>query len=365
LALNHQEADRVPIAFGGPECSIHRQAHANLLNYLGLSASPASILDTCLQIIYPDARLYERFQVDLVWLTPAELRMDWSPERTSYLDEFGRKFRSGGGFYNQIDFPLKEGTLQELSRLVFPNMGEEWRVSGLAEKALALHDQGYGLAADGPWGIYEISSSLRGTENLLTDLVLQPNYAEELAERVLEEHLKPFYALLLNAVAPLVQLVIISDDLGSQENLLFSPAIFRKIYKPRLYRLVEHIRKFTPARVYLHSDGAVSALIPDFIEVGLDGLNPVQYTAKGMESVRLKKEFGQSLGFFGGGIDNQILSTGSVAQVKTEVKRQLHQLALGGGYLFATIHNISQEAPPDNVVAFFDAGFEYGAYPLL
>ena len=106
----------------------------------------------------------------------------------------------------------------------------------------------------------------------------------------------------------------------------------------------------------MHSDGAVADLIPDFIEIGIDGLNPIQYTASGMESGKLKREFGKYLGFFGGGIDNQILSTGTVRQIREEAKQQIQLLAPGGGYLFAPIHNISQEVPPENIVAFFEAG---------
>jgi len=131
-------------------------------------------------------------------------------------------------------------------------------------------------------------------------MALNPEYVEELAERVLLEYLMPFYTLMLKEVGGLVQMVGISDDYGSQTGLLFSPAVFRTVFKPRLKRLVEHIRTMTTAKIYIHSDGAVSDIIPDFIEIGIDGLNPVQYTAKGMQADRLKREFGADLGFFGG-----------------------------------------------------------------
>jgi uroporphyrinogen decarboxylase len=108
----------------------------------------------------------------------------------------------------------------------------------------------------------------------------------------------------------------------------------------------------------------VSEILPDFIEIGIDGINPVQYTAKGMEAERLKKEFGKNLGFFGGGIENEILSYGSIAQIKQDAQHQIVALAPGGGYLFATIHNISPEVPPENVEAFFQIGLEYGRFPV-
>jgi uroporphyrinogen decarboxylase len=162
-----------------------------------------------------------------------------------------------------------------------------------------------------------------------------------------------------------LQLVIISDDYGSQEGLLLSPDILRRIYLPRLRRLVEHIKKLVDAKVYIHSDGAVSSIIPDFIEAGIDGLNPVQYTAKGMSADRLKREFGKGLGFFGGGIDNEILSFGSPEEVEPDVRRQVFELGQGGGYLFATIHNIAPETPPENVVTCFAVAAEAGKYPLI
>lgn len=362
-ALNHQEGDRVPIAFGGPECSVHKLAHRRLLEYLGMEVSEdAPIQDSILQIVSPDERLYSRFDVDAVWVTPGELAAVWSENRETFVDELSRSFDFGGGFYNQVGFPLKEGTQQELDLLEFPNMSDPWRVAGLAQKAQRLYDQGFGLVADGPWGIYEISSSLRGNVALFTDLVENQIYTEALAERVLEEHLKPFYESTLKEVGNLVQMVVVSDDLGSQENLLFSPRIFRNVYKPRLKKLVEHIRKFTSARVYLHSDGAVAELIPDFIDAGLDGLNPVQYTAKGMDSDKLKTSFGKYFGFFGGGIENQILSAGDPDQIYEEVRCQMILLGPGGGYVFSTIHNISPEVPAENIIAFFEAGIKYGMY---
>jgi uroporphyrinogen decarboxylase len=365
MALNHQEPDRVPIAFGGPECSIHSQAHANLLRFLGYAVeSPAPVIDAILQIVEPDARLIEHFDVDVLWLVPREAPVQWGTNRETYEDEFGRVFRLGGGFYNPVGFPLKGGMEEELRHYRFPDLSAHDRVRGLAEKARRLHSEGYGLVADGPWGLYEISSSLRGTEELFVDMALNPGYVEALAERVLEDHLKPYYELILREVGPWVQMVVISDDYGSQESLLFSPRTFRTIYKPRLKRLVEHIRGLVNARIYIHSDGAVADLIPDFIEIGLDGLNPVQYTARGMEADTLKREFGQNLGFFGGGIDNEILSRGSIKEVQQNVHKQVAALAPGGGYLFATIHNIPPEVPSENVVAFFAAGADCGRYPF-
>jgi uroporphyrinogen decarboxylase len=363
--LNHQEPDRVPIAFGGPSCSIHQLAHRNLLGYLGYAVTqPARVIDRILQIVEPDMRLCERFDVDVLWLIPDEGPVQWGPHQETYVDELGRSFKLGGGFYNQTESPLKAGTTEELAAYRFPDLWCGSCVAGLAGVAQSLHETGYGLATDGPWGLYEYCSSLRGAPELFMDMVLNPGYVEALAERVLEEHLKPYYTLMLEAVAPYVQMVGISDDYGSQNGLLFSPDVFRAIFKPRLKRLVEHIRRLADARIYIHSDGAVSELIPDFIEIGIDGLNPVQYTAKGMQADHLKREFGKEFGFFGGGIENEVLSYGTVEDIQRDARRQIQALAPGGGYLYATIHNIPPEVPPQNIVAFFEAGLQYGQYPI-
>jgi len=364
--LSHREADRLPIAFGGPSCSIHRQAHQNLLSALGCEVvQPARTIDRILQIVEPDIRLCERFDVDVLWLIPEEGPVRWGPNEETYVDELGRGFKLGGGFYNQTESPLRAGTPEELAAYRFPDLRGDARALGLGEKARRLYGAGYGLATDGPWGLYEYCSSLRGPTELFMDMVLNPEYVTALAERVLEDHLKPYYTLMLDVVGPYAQMVGISDDYGSQNGLLFSPDVFRKVYKPRLKRLVEHIRRLVDATsVYIHSDGAVSELIPDFIEVGIDGLNPVQYTAKGMQADRLKREYGRDFGFFGGGIENEVLSYGTVEDVRRDARRQISALAPGGGYLYATIHNIPPEVPPQNVVAFFEAGLESGTFPI-
>lgn len=366
LALNHQEPDRLPIAFGGPECSINISAHRRLLDYLGYQPQgDPPIIDNILQLVEPDERLYELFDVDVRWIIPHEPLVDWSPDREMYVDEFGRRFKAGGGFYNQVDHPLQEGTEAELAGYQFPDLTAHDRMSGLKEKARYLHQAGYGLTGDGAWGIYEISSSLRGAQNLFLDMALNQDYVIRLAERVYEEYIQPYYAMLLQEVGPWLQMVVISDDYGGQRNLLFSPDIFRKIYKPLLAKLVVQIRKLTDARIYLHSDGAVAPLIPDFIEIGLDGLNPVQYTAEGMEAETLKNKYGNVFGFFGGGIENEILSFGSEAQIRRDVQQQIARLGPEGGYIFASIHNIAPEVPPENILAFFNAGREFGKYPLI
>jgi uroporphyrinogen decarboxylase len=362
--LDHRQADRIPLSLGGPSCSLHRAAQARLMDYLGLvPLYEAPLIDRILQIVEPDPQLIEHFDIDVLWLLPEDGPVTWSADRQSYLDEFGRRFIAGGDFFNQTGSPLVKGTAEELAAYRFPSLSPE-RVQGLRQKAAHLYEQGYGLGVDGPWGIYEISSSLRGTADYLVDLALHPAYAESIAERVLEEHHIPFYTLLLQQAAPYCQMVMISDDLGSQQGLIFSPRTFRHIFKPRLKRLIEHIHSLADVKVYLHSDGAVYDLIPDLIEIGVQGLNPVQYTARGMELERLKRQFGKDLGFFGGSLENESLSYSTPSEVRRIAAETIKILAPGGGFLFASIHNITPEVPPENIQALFETASQSGRYSV-
>lgn len=361
-SLHHRQADRVPLTLGGPSSALHRDAQRRLLEHLGVSRSAdAPVIDRILQIVEPDPFLIERFDIDVLWLLPEDGNVILGDDGQSYIDEFGRRFVAGGGFFNQVASPLVAGTPGELATYVFPALTGE-RVKGLRQRAAQLYERGYGLGVDGPWGIYETCSSLRGTTDFLMDLVLDPVYAERLAERVLEEHHIPFYTLLLEEVAPFAQMVMISDDVGSQQGLIFSPRLFRQIFKPRLKRLIDHVHRLAKVKVYMHSDGAIYDLLPDLIEIGVEGINPVQYSARGMQLERLKTQYGRDLGLFGGSIENELLSSTTPQEVRRIAAEKVSILAPGGGFLFASIHNITPEVPPENTVALFDAGLEFGRY---
>jgi uroporphyrinogen decarboxylase len=140
--------------------------------------------------------------------------------------------------------------------------------------------------------------------------------------------------------------------------------MFRQQLKPRVRQVFELQAQLAPhAKRLFHSDGNVHPLIPDFIEMGVDILNPVQTTASGMDPTHLKRDFGQDLVFWGGGVDTQgILPSGTPQEVKDDVKRNIDALAAGGGYVFNTVHNIQADVPPENILAMWEALQEYGAY---
>jgi uroporphyrinogen decarboxylase len=140
------------------------------------------------------------------------------------------------------------------------------------------------------------------------------------------------------------------------------PEVYREKVKPYHRRLVESIKSKTDAKVFMHSDGSVYALIPDFIDIGVEVLNPVQVSATGMDSARLKTEFGDDLSFWGAIDTQEVLPRGTPEDVRNEVKRRIGDLAPGGGYVMGSVHNMQADVPPENVIAMFDSALEYGRY---
>jgi uroporphyrinogen decarboxylase len=371
LALQHREPDRVPIDFGGSVTSMHHRSYRKLLEYLGLPGDDVRIMDMFQQVVDPAPAIKEMFHADVVGLFPnsgSDYEFELDEETDSFVDEWGVVYRRppGGHWYDLAGHPLKEGTIEELQAFRFPDPRDPARVRGLAKEATRLleeTDQAVMIhAALG--GVFEQSFWLRGLEPLYLDMATNKRYVEALAERVLEWLLE-FWDLVLGEIGPYVHVVELSDDLGWQQGPLFSPKLYREVYKPRHRRLTELIHAKTEGKIFLHCCGSIRWALPDLIEGGIDIINPVQVSAKDMETDRLKREFGRDIVFWGGGADaSQVLPFGTPEDVRAEVKKRIRDLAPGGGFIFAPIHNIQGEVPPENVVAMFEAAYEFGQYPI-
>ncbi|MEM3420555.1 MAG: uroporphyrinogen decarboxylase family protein, partial [Nitrososphaerota archaeon] len=143
------------------------------------------------------------------------------------------------------------------------------------------------------------------------------------------------------------------------------PKIYREMIKPFHKKLDDFIKSKADVYINFHTCGSIYKLLPDIIDTGIDAINPVQVSAKDMDTKVLKEEFGDKITFWGGGCDSQwILPYGSVKEVRLEVRKRILDLAPGGGFIFAPIHNIQAEVPPQNIVAMFEAAKEYGKYPI-
>lgn len=368
-ALNHRAPDRVPIDFGGLHTSLHSSAYRKLREYLGLGKEEIKIFDPFQQIVLPGEDLRVRFGADVRGFfpdPPDNWKFKIDPEENTYVDEWGIKYGmpEGGLYYDIYQPPLQEATLEEIKKFKFPNPHNPGRVRDLKKKYKELYENtSYALIIYCPTGgVFEHSYFLRGIEQLYLDMSSDLRLIDYLAGRLSEWQID-FWENILEAIGDYVQIVQVGDDLGHQNGLLFSPRIYRKYYKKREEAVISTIKKMTGAKVYFHSCGAIRQVIPDLIEIGIDILNPVQISARDMDSRELKREFGRVITFWGGGCDPQnVLPYGTPNDVREEVKRRINDFASGGGFVFAPVHNIQANVPPENIVTFFDTALEEGKY---
>ncbi len=375
-ALSHREADRVPYDLGGTILTgIHERAYGRLRRHLGLAAGEVEIEDLHQQLGRVEEDVKQRLEVDVYGVSPRKPRgysmPRWSEGGYDKIrDEWGIEWwkpQEGGFYFDMRAHPLAGvESAADLAKHRFPDPLDPGRFEGMAEAADAVmngRQAAYVLGRNAP-GIFEVALWMRGFENFYCDLLRQPALAEALLDIICEIKMK-YWERALRVVGSNVMIVSEADDLASQDRLLVAPELYRRFLKPRHARLFAHIRRCAaaPVRIFFHSCGAVAELIPDLIEAGIDILNPVQVSARGMETRELKRRFGKELTFYGGGVDTQrVLPRGTPAEVRDEVRRRVDDLAPGGGFIFATVHNIQADVPPENIVAMWEALREYGRY---
>jgi uroporphyrinogen decarboxylase len=164
-------------------------------------------------------------------------------------------------------------------------------------------------------------------------------------------------------VGDVVDVIMVGDDLAGQTGPLFRPDFYRRVVKPRQKRLVQYIHSRTQAKVWYHTCGACTVYIPELADNGIQILNPVQISATGMDPKTLKEKFGKDMVFWGGSIDSQrVLPRGSPEEIRKQVGENLKAFMPGGGYVFNNVHNIQAGVPPENIVALYDAAYEFGFY---
>jgi len=172
------------------------------------------------------------------------------------------------------------------------------------------------------------------------------------------------YSYYLQDVESMIDCIEFSSDHGMQDRLLVSPDIYRKFFKEPYTRVFREIKKIAPkAKIFLHSCGSVRALIPDFIEMGVDILNSLQPKAVGMDSFELKKEFGDEI-VFHGGLDLQGGITGTKEGTISEAKKRIDAFGPGGGFIFSPSNHFMEDVSLENFYALFETARTYGRYPL-
>jgi uroporphyrinogen decarboxylase len=321
------------------------------------------LTDTVQQTALPNRDILKSMGVDTVRIGPDRIK---EPHPSAVTDDFGVRWEKKVGelYYSQTSWPLRQGDLlsDALSSYAFPEPDRDYLAS-LVRGSRSSADGSCPVLDRDCAGLMEMSARLRGTESFYTDFYTDPAAVEALAE-LLYTYKTAYWETMLKAWGEGPVVVSEADDYGTDISLLVSPEILRKMYFPRYRKLFAFIKKLNPeAKIFFHSCGAVKPIIPDFIEMGVDILNPVQYSAKDMELPSLKRDFGRDITFWGGGIDTkEILPLGKPEKVRDEIKRVLDILAPGGGFVFATIHNIQADVPPANLEAMLETLSTYGRY---
>jgi uroporphyrinogen decarboxylase len=375
MTLEHREPDRIPLDLASTQVTgISVTAYEKLRAYLGLDSRETEVCDAIQQICIPHPDIMEAFGVDTRGLWPATSHNTGFCDRDDgeflfHVDEWGlgyKKRKEGGLWYDLYLSPLSGKSLEGdvLDRYPWPEGGEVSRFEGLRAQALEFREQGYPIILKSICaGLLEMAIRLRGMEDCLVDLLLDKPNSGRLLDRILRVKLE-YWQTALDGLRDVVDVIAEADDFGTQLSQLISYDTFREMIKPRQAELISFMRSKAPDTfVFFHSCGNIRDFIPDFIEMGIDIINPVHITAAGMEPSGLKKDFGRDVVFWGGGIDTQeILPHATPVQVRDHVKKNIEVFAPGGGFVFNTIHNIQADVPPENIAAMYETVRQFGRY---
>ena len=372
LALNHQEPDRVPLDFGtGGNTSPTPEVYSRLAQIYQLDA-PVQFVPHMMRLARVDEFILRDLEIDTrpVYMNPVSTGIRPCNEPGFFYDEWGVKWREydlGGVIYREsTESPLQHATLDDLEKYPWwPNPLDPQRYLGLQDAAQKLYETSdYALIGCPSFNsVWERAYMLCGYARMLEGLVSEPEFVHAVFRKITDIvliQLRQFLSL----AGKHLEVIKIGDDLGSQQNCLMSPATYRKTIKPYHTEIFNCIHQNSPAKAFLHSCGAVVKMLPDLLDAGVEILNPVQVSAKGMDTFILKRDFGSRLTFWGA-IDTQwALPQGTVEEVKAEVRHRIQDLAPGGGYVVAPVHNVQADVPAENVIAMYQAALEYGRYPI-
>jgi uroporphyrinogen decarboxylase len=280
----------------------------------------------------------------------------------SYQDEWGvvRSRPAGSLYYDLTKAPLAgEVSKADLRKFRWPDPHDLGRTRGLAQAARRLHrETDYAVILNMPGGIVHQAQFLRGFEDWFTDLVANQVFCQALMERLADLWIEMARDE-FEAVGDNVDICFYGDDMAFQDGPMMSMDTYRKMIRPHHACLFSYIKSRTSAKIVYHTCGSVVHLIPDLIEMGVNALNPVQTSAKGMDTQRLKREFGQDMGFWGAIDTQRVLPFGTPDQVRGEVQRRIDDLGPGGGYVLCAVHNIQADVSPENICAMYDTAREY------
>jgi uroporphyrinogen decarboxylase len=403
-AISHNTSDMVPLDLGAtPSSGISAIAYSNLLKHIGRNDLPVHIYDVVQQLAQPHDTIINMFGVDVIDIGRAfnENPSDWkpmtlangdrayypvwfNPEKQpdgSYLtyDDDGKRILSkmpvGATFFDQSYFPYTDGYPSgyssldaEMHRIMWARDAHSpWDHAGesdfwgkLREKALMLRkttDKALLIVCG--CNLFEWGTFLRRMDNFLMDLMCDQYNVEKLLDELLKRHLATLEKV-CSAVGDVADIIRFGDDLGMMSGPFMPPDIYRTLFKPRHKILCDYVKSHSKMHTFIHSCGAISLLMPDLIDAGMEIFNPVQTNAKGMSPSFLKQEFGAQCTFWGGGIETAgTLNGNSTEKIREQVLERMEIFSQGGGFVFNTVHNILPDVPPHNIIAMYDAVKEF------
>ena len=403
-AIEHRSADRVPVDMGStPSSGISAIAYSNLLKHIGREDLPVLIYDVVQQLAQPDISIIDRFGVDVLDIgrTFDTSMSDWKPitlangDRAYYpaafnpikendgsyccYDDDGKRMLArmpqGATFFDQTYFPYPDGYPQDYSGLdaemgsvlwsryvhsPWNHAGEDGFWEKLRANALHLREStDKALMIVCGCNLFEWGTFLRRMDNFLMDLYTDPDEVERLLDQLLERHLATLEKV-CTYVGDVVDIIRFGDDLGMGTGPFMDPEKYRQLFMPRHKQLCDYVKTHSQMHTFLHSCGSISLLMPHLIEAGIEIFNPVQTNVRNMEPAFLKKEFGQDVTFWGGGIETVGTLNGQDAtKIREQVLERMELMSEGGGFVFNTIHNILPDVTPQNIITMFDAVNEF------
>jgi hypothetical protein len=401
--INHLQPEKVVVDFGSTAVTgIHVLIVEKLRDYYGLEKKPVKVIEPYQMLGEIDSGLMKALDIDIIGLFSAKNMFgvpneEWRVHKTLWGQEvmFPAQFNytynnngdilmypegdtsvppsgmmpKSGYFFDALDrqLPVDDSTLK-----VEDNLEEFTRVTGQdlkywKNKVNSLEDNSKAVVASlGGTALGDIAlvpainlkhpKGIRGVEEWYISTLIREDFVKEIYDRqtdIAVENLIELHKVIGNKIDVVFTC---GTDFGTQNSAFCSPETFDRVWLPYYRKVNDWIHHNTNWKTFKHSCGAVEPFLSHFIEAGFDIINPVQINASGMDSRKLKKEYGDKLVFWGGGVDTQgVFAFGTPSQVKEQVKTQCYILNNNGGFVFNTVHNIQANVPFGNVVAMFDA----------
>lgn len=382
--LRHQEPDRIPFDLDATCLTgMNKNCYIALRRFLGLPEKEIKIYDITQQLARVDQDVLDLLKVDPRGVDPDPIKN--APLRKEpYLDSNGKYWRfydelgigwsmpvEKGFYFDMTSHPLANVTdPAELDKIEFPRGDDPSRFVTMKQRAdhFVFDEQKPYVLGRHNAGIWELALWTSGFEKFFCDMASEKEYAHKLMRKI-TDYKKQYWKKALEVVGSNVLIVSEADDLATQNSQLCSLRMYKSMISPYHKELFDFIRAEAKTHgvdelyLFYHTCGAMRPFAETLREEGVDILNPVQVSAKGMDSKDLKKDFGDMFTFWGGGVDTQnVLPIGTVQQVKDEVRRRIDDFAPGGGFVFSTVHNTQSDVPPENYMAMWEALQEYGVY---